>query len=175
MRGNYEHQVTRSDTEEDSIIKKYNIDFQHCYLVKEQKPIISLSIFKEMVEEGVNAICITRLSPNEIRTEYGLDDLPIIWLTRNRIPEEICIDPSNITRLSVELSKFIKETKRGAILLEGLEYLISYNDYTLILRFMQLLNDKIMLGNSCMIVPLNPLILDENQLHMLERDMKSLP
>ncbi len=159
----------------DSIIVKYNIDFKHSYLVKEQKPVMSFNIFKEMIDEGVNGLCITRNNPTEVRDKYGFESIPIIWLTRNRIKDEKCIDPSNITRLSVEISKFIAGMDRGSVLLEGLEYLISYNDYPLILRFLQLLNDKIMLGNSCMIVPLNPLILQENQLQMLEREMKSLP
>jgi two-component system cell cycle response regulator len=163
------------DTIEDSFIERYNIDFKHSYLVKEQKPVISLNIFNSMIAEGVNGLCITRANPDELRDVYDFQDLPIIWLTRNRIESETCVDPSNITRLSVEISKFIQDTERGAILLEGLEYLISQNNYPVILRFIHLLNDKIMLGNSCMIVPLNPLILKENELHMLERDMKSLP
>jgi len=160
---------------DDSIIVKYNIDFKHSYLVKEHQPVMSFNIFKEMIDEGVDGLCITRNNPAEIREKYGLDNIPIIWLTRNRIETEKCIDPSNVTRLSVEISTFISNIDSGSILLEGLEYLISYNDYPLILRFLQLMNDKIMLGNSCMIVPLNPQILQENELHMLEREMKSLP
>ncbi len=164
-----------TDSNEDSFIEKYNIDFKHSYLVKEQKPVISLNIFKSMIAEGVSGLCISRTNPNELRDVYDFQELPIVWLTRNRIESEMCVDPSNITRLSVEISNFIQNTERGAILLEGLEYLISQNNYPIILRFIHLLNDKIMLGNSCMIVPLNPLILKENELHMLERDMKSLP
>ena len=163
------------DSNVDSFIAKYNIDFKHSYLVKEPKPIISLNIFNSMIDEGVSGLCITRANPTEIRVKYQFQETPIIRLTRNRIDAETCVDPSNITRLSVEISKFIQNTPRGVILLEGLEYLISQNNYPIILRFIQLLNDKIMLGNSCMIIPLNPLILKENELHMLERDMKSLP
>ena len=111
----------------------------------------------------------------ELHAKYDLKDTPLIWLTRNRVEAVKCIEPTNITRLSMEIVDFIQDTGKGMILFEGIEYLISQNSYPIILRFIQLLNDKIMLGNSGMLIPLNPLILQESELYMLERDMKTLP
>ena len=56
--------------------------------------------------------------------------------------------------------------------MEGLEYLISQNSYQIILHFVQLINDKIMLNNSIIIIPIDPMVLSERELHLLERDMK---
>ena len=102
------------------------------------------------------------------------ETVPIIWLTRNNLNFEHCIDPTNLSRLSMEIINFINGSENGIILLEGLEYLISQNSYQIILHFIQLINDKIMLSNSTIIVPLDPLILNERELHLLERDMKLL-
>jgi two-component system cell cycle response regulator len=95
-------------------------------------------------------------------------------LTNNNLDNEKCIDPTNLSRLTIEIVNFIKESKNGIILLEGLEYLISQNSYQIILRFIQLINDKIMLSRCIIITTIDPLILTERELHLLERDMKLL-
>ena len=150
----------------------YEIEERTSYLIEESKPVLSFTIFNQEIQNGRKAMCITRQNPRRLRDKYKWQDVPIIWLTNNNLENDYCIDPTNLSRLSIEIVNFIKETKNGIILLEGLEYLISQNSYQFILRFIQLINDKIMLSNCIIIVPIDPLILSERELHLLERDMK---
>lgn len=150
----------------------YEIEERTSYLIEESKPVLSFTLFNQEIQNGRKAMCITRQNPRRLRDNYKWKDVPIIWLTNNNLENDYCIDPTNLSRLSIEIVNFIKETKNGIILLEGLEYLISQNSYQFILRFIQLINDKIMLSNCIIIVPIDPLILSERELHLLERDMK---
>jgi two-component system cell cycle response regulator len=150
----------------------YEIEERTSYLVEESKPTFSFKLFNQEIHQGRKALCITRQNPKRLRDKYHWEDVPIIWLTNNNLAKEQCIDPTNLSRLSIEIVNFVKETKNGIIMLEGLEYLISQNSYQIILRFIQLINDKIMLSNGIIIVPIDPLILSERELHLLERDMK---
>jgi len=164
-----EHQVKAAGGQFDD---DYSIEERTSYLIEESKPLISINIFNHAIKSGRKALCITRQNPKRLRDRFNWKNIPIIWLTNNNLEKEHCIDPTNLSRLSIEIVNFIKESKNGIILLEGLEYLISQNSYQIILRFIQLINDKIMLSNSIIIVPMDPLILSERELHLLERDMK---
>ena len=151
---------------------EFKLEVRTSYLIEEPKPIISVQRFDKEIRSGREGLCITRNNPKRLRERFDWNEVPIIWLTRNNLEHEHCIDPTNISRLSIEIINFIKNTNNGIILLEGLEYLISQNSYQIILRFIQLINDKIMLSKCNILVPLDPLILTERQLHLLERDMK---
>jgi two-component system cell cycle response regulator len=150
----------------------YQIEERTSYLIEESKPVIAFNIFNQEIRNERKGMCITRENPKRLRERFKWNNIPIIWLTNNNIEKERCIDPTNLSRLTIEIVNFIKETNNGIIILEGLEYLISQNSYQIILRFIQLINDKIMLSNGIVVIPLDPLILDERELHLLERDMK---
>lgn len=151
---------------------KYELNERTSYLIEESKPVRSFKLFDQEAQRGRKGLCISRQNPKRLRKRYNWENVPITWLTNNNLEKEHCIDPTNLSRLSIEIINFIKETKNGIILLEGLEYLISQNSYQIILRFIQLINDKIMLSNCIILVPIDPLILNERELHLLERDMK---
>ncbi len=163
-----------SDTEESIVgrsAKVHKLDERSSYLIEESKPAISYDLFAHEVLDGRKGLCITRKNPEWLREEYKWTDIPIIWLTNNNIEKEHCIDPTNLSRLSIKIVNFIKQNSNGIIILEGLEYLISQNSYQFILRFVQLINDKVMLSNCILLIPIDPLILSEREVHLLERDM----
>ena len=164
-----EHSI---ETSRGQPVGDYKIEERTSYLLEETKPLISFNLFNQEIMNGRKALCITRQNPKRLRDRFSWKDVPIIWLTNNNLEKEHCIDPTNLSRLSIEVVNFIKETKNGIILLEGLEYLISQNSYQIILRFIQLINDKVMLSNCIILVPIDPLVLNERELHLLERDMK---
>jgi len=60
-----------------------------------------------------------------------------------------------MVELSHTIKEFIKKTGNGVVLLEGLEYLITQNDYRDVLKFVQSLSDSIAVSNSCLIVPVD--------------------
>jgi two-component system cell cycle response regulator len=158
----------------DIINTNYSIEERTSYLIEEPKPNLSVKFFSQEVAKGREALCISRTNPKRLREKYTLKDVHCIWLTRNHLNNEHCIDPTNLSRLSIDIVNFIKNSNNGIILLEGLEYLISQNSYQIILHFVQLINDKIMLSNSTIMIPIDPLVLTERELHLLERDMKLL-
>ena len=159
-------------TSDPSTPESSTIEERASYLIEEPKPINSLKLFNQEMINGRSGLCITRENPKRHREKYNWKKVPIIWLTNNNLNNEHCIDPTNLSRVTNEIVNFINESKNGIILLEGLEYLISQNSYQIILRFIQLINDKIMLSNCIIIVPIDPLIFNERELHLLERDMK---
>lgn len=143
------------------------------YLITEEKPTKSSDIFVNLVNHGVHGLYITRRAPQEVRDEYGLKRTPIIWLTREKT-SETSIDPVDIVELSHTIKEFIKKTDNGVVILDGIEYLITQNEYKDILKFIQSLDDIIANSDSRLIVPVDHYTLTEQQLHLLKREMKVL-
>jgi hypothetical protein len=91
------------------------------------------------------------------------------------VPEENCITPDELVKLYKTIENFIREAEDGIILFEGMEYLIMQNGFPPVIKFMQSLNDVIMVHLSRLILIIDPLTLDDKELHVLRREMQSVP
>ena len=144
----------------------------YSYLIKDTKQEIGTQLLynKELMSE--KTLYITRKLPNLIDENKSEVNSSLIWLTFNKGPN--CIEPTNITRLSLRIQKFLQENKNATILFDGLEYITSQNDFSTILHFIQLVNDKIMVSDSKLILSLNPSAFKPKELALIEREMESL-
>jgi len=166
---------------------KYNLKPSTLYLVKEEKPIEgskdiiikgvqpkrSLELFSDLVSHGFPGLCITRMHPDKIKEQYNLQNTPILWLTQS-MEVRSRINPSDLLELSQTVREFVRRTKKSVILLDGLEYLITQNNFDEILRLVQSLNDLISVSSSIVIIPIDPSTLETQKLHLLEREMSEI-
>jgi PAS domain S-box-containing protein len=146
----------------------------YIYLSEEEQPIDSIAFFRDLVERGAPGLCISRQRAEKFKTIYHLEKTPHIWLTRNKVPDENCIGPDELTKLRKTLENFIEKAENGIILFDGLEYLIAQNGFETVLKFTHSLNDVIMLHNSLAIWVVDPLALDTRELHILRKEAKNL-
>jgi small GTP-binding protein len=144
------------------------------YIIKEEKPKRSFKIFKELLKRNIHGLCITRTHPERIKDEYQIKDTPILWLSAESPNKENIVVPTFLPQLNTIIIDFIQKYNDVVILLEGIEYLIDLNDFKAVLRLAHSLNDYIMGSNARLLIPLDPLILQERELHMLTRDFKIL-
>ena len=140
-----------------------------CYLLVEEKPDTCFKLFNKLIEYGVKGMLISRIHPSQIQEEYNVKEIPTIWLTQVR--EENCIEPTNITQLSIAVKGFAENDVEGVILLEGLEYLIAQNGFGVVLRFVQTMADMVMISKCRLIISFDAQTLGEVELHQLEREL----
>jgi PAS domain S-box-containing protein len=150
----------------------YELEPGYIYLLMSGETETSFRIFQDLVKHGHPGLCVTRILPDTIRKAYSLEKTPILWLTTNKLANQHCVSPTNIVDLSSAIINFMERIKDGVVLLDGIEYLITQNNYRSILNLMQLLNDKIMLNKSRIIVPLDPEVIDPKELHQLMREVR---
>jgi hypothetical protein len=146
---------------------KYSLEAGHIYLVKEEQPETSFSIFVDLVTHGYYGMCISRKVPEEIREKYNLRKTPIFWLTEIKGDHNIF----DVQRLVRVILSFLDSGKRNSvILLHGLEYLITHNGFSSTLKALHFINDYIMKHGAYMITSISPLTLDTQQLKLLEAE-----
>jgi len=148
---------------------KYNIGSGYSYLVLNDDPQVSYDLFNDLLGQGHSGMCVTRTFPTKVMNQYDVK-APILWLTKEQ--GEGTLVPHNLAKLNFLIEEFIKKEDRAVVLLDGLEYLITHNNYDPILRFLQIMNDKVAIADSILIMPVNPGTLDEKHIKLLEREFE---
>lgn len=142
-----------------------------CYLVKEKKPDLSHRIFESLIRKGSPALCITRQFPERLRQERGLNAARIVWLSHT--PGEDYHNPTAIGTLAKVIQKFIEDNGgEGAVLLDGLEYLVVNNGFLQTLMFVEHVNEFVMQRKAILVMPVSPDTLEEKELALLERNLE---
>ena len=144
------------------------------YIVKEEQPMRSFEIFKKMIQRNGHGLCISRIHPSRIEEEYNLssNQAQIYWLSAEAQQKKNILAPTFLPQLNTTIKDFIQNYDDVVILLEGIEYLIEKNDFKAILNLVHSLNDSIMVSKAVLLIPIDPLILKEQEMHMLSRDLK---
>jgi len=149
------------------------LDAGATYLLHEEKPRRSVELFIHELKGGLKGLYITRSNPKQVRREHDLGDAKVCWLTGVKATDDI-ISVSGLQELSILVSNFIDENSRSVILLDGVEYLVSNNDFSIVLRLIQQIRDKVSTSESKMLIPVNPNALDSKQLTLLERECRAI-
>ncbi len=130
-----------------------------------------MGLFKKLLKTGQDGLLITRQYPKKLITKYELDDVSVTWLSN--VDRENSISPKNLEKFSLNIEQFLAE-KSGIIILDGLDYLISNNDFRNILNLVQSLKDQVSINDALIIFTVNKKILGEGQMDMLRSELEEL-
>ncbi|UCG69915.1 MAG: DUF835 domain-containing protein [Thermoplasmata archaeon] len=145
----------------------------HCYLIEEEKLKSSIILFRKMLKKGYKGFCITRTNPKHMKSIKELEGISIIWLTDKESAEETTIPPI-LERIIYEIGNFLKKEEKGCLILDGIEYLISNNNFDAVLRFIRHLIDDVSESKSVFMLTVGPHTLKEQELKILEREMEKI-
>jgi hypothetical protein len=160
------------------ITRKYKLAPGHSYVVEESPPDISFDAFVNIVStvdatsKKAMGLAVSRQHSELIRQKYGLEETPIYWLA-TRAGQDV-ISPTNLGILTHTLVQFVEDNPTGIILLDGIEYLVSNNDFNKVLRTIDQVNDHISQSQAIMIIPVDPRAFDQKELALLERNMEKI-
>lgn len=139
------------------------------YLVEEDRPEASYHLFMKALSSGMKGYCVTRNYPAKIRTKFDLKDTPVVWLSN--VGRDNAIRPKDLEKLSLALEQFLSQPGGGIVLLDGLEYLITNNNFITVLRLIQSLRDQVAINQSILLMAVNRSTLESHQLNLLEREV----
>ncbi|HYY48677.1 MAG TPA: DnaA/Hda family protein [Thermoplasmata archaeon] len=143
----------------------------HSYLIEESRPAEAFRRFAAFLAGGSGGLVITRTNPKRVREDHDLVVQRVLWLTDREGSEEETIAPA-LERIVYEIEAFIAKDPRGAVLLDGLEYLVSNNSFDAVLKFVRRLLDTFSESRHALIISLGPETLKEQERKILEREME---
>jgi len=148
------------------------------YVLNEVRPDRSFALFSGLLSKGNKGLCISRTHPDVLRQKYGFD-ADIVWLTKTEtapskgVGAEF-VSPNNLARLASHVREFLSRTKNGAVIIEGLEYLTTQNDFRSVLKFVQLINEQVVLDKGYLIMPVDGATMDAREFSLIEREMSQV-
>jgi hypothetical protein len=113
-------------------------------------------------------LMVTRVFPERIRQEYPLQVTPIIWLTES--PGERRMQPTSVALLTDTLMRFMEGNPNSIVMVDGIEYLMTFYECNKILKSLDSLNETAWITRSRLIISVDPKAFDAKQVAMLERD-----
>jgi len=157
---------SEEEKEEEEALKELpeEISKSSTYLIEEKTSDGSFKLLKRILETGEEGLCVTRDYPDKVKKKYGLEDIEMIWLSN--VDREDAIRPKSLEKLSLALENFLARTG-GVILLNGLEYVITNNDFRTVLNLIQSIKDQVAINESIMLIPVNPSIMEEHHIDQL--------
>jgi len=142
----------------------------YAYIIKCERSDKAYMYLKDYMNKvRANVICVTRDYPEKVKQKYELADVPIIWLSN--VGKENAVRPKDMEKLSLMLEQFISKNKDAVILLDGIEYLITNNNFITVLRFIQSLKDQIAINSAMLLIPINPSTMEPSQFNLIEREV----
>ena len=146
------------------------------YLVREPKADRIFELFGDLLRAKSRGLCITRIHPDDLRARYPIGDAGFIWLAKSagkgpRGTTMAIAEPGDLVEIASAISDFAADGGNAAVLLEGLEYMISQNGFPSIMRFLQKVNEKIVLNDSYILISANPGAMKEQEYRLLAKEV----
>jgi len=128
-------------------------------------------LFRAALDHGRKGFAVTRSFPEKVQQEYGLS-CPIVWLSN--VGKGNAIRPKDVEKLSLSIEQFLAHAEGGVVLIDGVEYLITNNNFLTVLRLLQSVRDQVAIRRATLLFPVNPATLDDNQRNLLEREVDAV-
>jgi hypothetical protein len=150
------------------------------YVIKEERPEKSFALFASLLTQGSRGLCISRSHPDVLKQKYKFE-AEALWLTKTeKSPtpetqnEPEYVSPNNLVHLASSIKDFLAKGEKGAVVIEGLEYLNTQNDFKSVLKFVQLINEQIILDKGFLLVPVDEATMDTKDFSLIEREMSQV-
>jgi len=163
--------TTVPEKKKPSLIDTIELREGYSYLIEEPKADTCFRIFIYKIPRDFTRLCISRTNPKQLKDKYNLDDVSLFWLTDRMSDSEQTISPS-LESLMFEVEDFMDKNEKSAMLLDGIEYLISNNNFNSVLSFIRRVIDKTSETNTILLLSLSPFTIDDKEIKILEAEME---
>lgn len=110
---------------------------------------------------------ISRLHPDILKQKIGREIEDTIWLSER--PGNKNMAPHQLGRIVNRASTFIRVNSSATVLLDGLEYLSLFNQFSQLQIFIEHLNDAVMESHAILVISVDPRLFDQCSLAKIRR------
>jgi len=145
----------------------------HAYLIEEDRPDHAFALLRRALGTEARGLIVTRQNPKRVREKHDVAAYRILWLTERESTAVETIPPS-LERIIHVIEEFMKEGERGAVMIDGVEYLVSSSSFDAVLKFLRRLIDHTSESQFVLLVSASTKTLKEQEIKNLEREMEVL-
>ena len=112
-------------------------------------------------------LIVTRQFPNAVRSRYFIQTTPILWLST--VAGKDNMDPAKISLLTDYLVSFMEKSQNGVVLVDGIEYLVTSNDFPKVAKSLDRWVETAMTTACRLVVTVDPRAFSPKELALLEK------
>ena len=151
--------------------REERLKVSHSYLIEEERPVKCFEYFVDNLNVGMKGLALTRINPKRVREQFDVGEATVLWLTDKEGDSENRVMPV-LERIIYRIEDFLNSPGKSVLLIDGLDYLISNNNFEAVLRFLRRLIDEVSESEAIFITSVTPETIDEQGLKILEREME---
>ncbi|HEY3419215.1 MAG TPA: DUF835 domain-containing protein [Methanomassiliicoccales archaeon] len=133
-------------------------------LLVEGYPRSGFKVFSSLSKVNENSICITRLHPDYVAEKYNVKSRKCYWLSGCKGKD--IISPKSLSQI-VRMVKADAKAGKPVVFLDGLEYLLLWNEMNKVIAALGEINTILSATNGTMVICFDPLTLEQNDLKKL--------
>lgn len=134
-------------------------------LLIEGYPRYGFSALSELIKMGWNALCITRLHPEYVVEKFELSKARCLWLSSRK--GKNVLSPKSLGEIVKRVKATLGRRQDCIVFLDGLEYLLLWNDLGKVVSALKEIDAALADGNSEMLVCVDPLTLEQKDMERL--------
>jgi len=149
-----------------------NLEEGYTYLLENEDPAKAFEHLTDTLNAGRKGLFITRNHPRKICRKYKVDGASHIWLTK--MAGDGNFKPTQLEGIKRYCEEFLKNSPRGLLVIDGIEYLVSHNDFEDVHNLVQFFKDLASVTDTIILISVSPSILKPNELKILEKEVDSI-
>jgi hypothetical protein len=153
--------------------RKYKLESGCAYLLESEDPREAFEILEDHLAHGGPGMCLCREYPEKLRKLFRLDGAQMVWLSYEG-DKGNAREPTNIPLIYSEIKTYLEQTEDAVFLISGLEYMVSQNNFSKVLKFVQLLSETAAVTDSIFLLPISPGALTTREVKLLEREFRDI-
>ncbi len=127
---------------------------------------------KKTLSYGFASLCISKLHPGKVKERYDVGEDSILWLTFEK--GERTISPEDTDKLNKAVSKFVKGTRPGIVLLDCLDQIKFANGFQKSLAILKDLRNLCSKNDSIILISVNPEMFEKQELQAIQKELKEV-
>jgi hypothetical protein len=142
------------------------------YVHYDKKGDQAFGLFADLKSRGKEVVCVARTHPERLQKDFGIPPECVIWLSNSGAPKSV--NPESIGILTDGLLRVYEKGPDATVILEGMEYLMTENDFGKVLRLVNFLYEAVAVNRGMLIISLDPAAFTEKELAYLTKEAITL-
>ena len=156
-----------------SELQKEVLSLGHHYLFKNEDRGMAQTFVKEIAERSDCALLVISRAPRQrIEATFGDHLNTSYWLSKTDTKESL--NPHNLEKITYTIGEFLEGNRGTLVYFDGLEYLISNNDFQKVMRFIETLHEKCQLSEGVIVFPFTPEVISKRDMTQVQTEMDVL-
>jgi PAS domain S-box-containing protein len=143
------------------------------YLIPDKTNSASIDLLMDLITSGYKGLFINRASPEAIKNLHLPSTIKVALLSQELKNEYETI--ADLTALHAAVKRYSEKNKEAVILLDGFHYLLTRFSFTKFIETLYRINDLIAKNKSILLLRVDPLLVEQNQMAIIENELHLLP